>query len=79
MHPGLDACPDAAFVYGIPHNKLLSGVVSWRFLGRLDAFLRDASFSVPESDSDSDDDHVSDAAMKQDLDIMPVVHKWCEV
>ena len=74
VHPGSDSCPDAATVHGIPHDELLSGPCFAEAFGRLDAFLRYASLSVPESDGDSDDDPVSAAAMKQDLDIMLVAH-----
>jgi len=74
VHPGSDSCPDVTAVHGIPHDELLSGPCFAEAFGRLDAFLRYASLSVPESDGDSDDDPVSAAAMKQDLDIMLVAH-----
>ena len=74
VHPGNDAHLDVASVHGIARTELLCGPSFAEAFGRLDHFLRYASFSVLETDEDSEDGGTPAATMRQDLEVCLVAH-----
>ena len=67
VNPGQDI--DKPSVHGIPASELLYGPFFSEAFRRFDAFLRHASLSVLDVDSDSEDEQHMASAMKPDQDV----------